>query len=349
MCNKKKTIGILTFYDGINYGAFFQCYALYNVINNMGFNVKIISFKSITHFINEYKHFLINYKPSVLIKNIMKIYKFRRAQKKMKRTPFVFNSMNLKEIFDIIIVGSDMVWDFKSSFTGFSSTYFGFNLNTKKLISYAASFGEVSLNDNVPEIVVEGLKKFDNISVRDVNSQVIIKKMLDLDVRTAIDPVFLYDFSDDIIKCKFYNFILIYAFSISKVLQSQIKDFAAKKNLKIISIGYNSFWADKHLIAVSPFEWLGYLKNASYVITTTFHGTLFSIKFNKKFCLLINNKAVENKIVDLLIDLNIEKQIYKKSSLIEDILSYNIDYEVVNSKLLTMINNSNKYLRNSII
>ena len=52
--------------------------------------------------------------------------------------------------------------------------------------------------------------------------------------------------------------------------------------MKLISVDYSNSWCDKNIIDIDPFEWLGYFKNAKYVLTSTFHGTIFSLKYKSR-------------------------------------------------------------------
>ncbi|NCS98918.1 polysaccharide pyruvyl transferase family protein [Candidatus Parcubacteria bacterium] len=340
----KKTVGILTFFDGINHGAFLQCYGLYKKVEKMGYKVKIISYKNPIHWIKEYKIFLWTKRVNLLIKNIKKIAKFKKEQKKIPKTRFKLVNRNIP-YFDNIIIGSDIVWNYKNPLFGKDLIYFGYKLKTENLISYAPSFGSIR-EHFLPKIIKEHLKKFKKISVRDENSKIILDKN-NIISELVLDPTFLYDFGKEAIIPTEEKYILVYAFTINEESINQIKKFSRERKLKIISIGYKQDWSDKDIVDVSPFEWVGYFKKADYIITSTFHGTIFSLKFKKSFY-IIPNEPINNKIEYILKQLNQKGRIFIKGKEIKDILNlgYDKDYD---KKLSSMIRESEKYLTESLI
>jgi polysaccharide pyruvyl transferase WcaK-like protein len=341
-------IGILTFHDGINHGAYLQCYGLYKTIENLGHDVKVVNYKNFKHWYREYKCFLWTKNPVLLFANIKKILKFKKSQKKLPKTIFTFSHKKVeKEKFDVIIIGSDRVWDYKNSFFGLDPIYFGSFLNSKKLFAYACSFGCVKPNDHVPRGVIFGLKKFSKISVRDENSLKILKRITYKPVRLVLDPIFLYPYLEEEKICKYNNFILIYSYQMSLDQIKQIKIFASKKNLNIIAIAYSQPWCDKNIIAISPFEWLGYFRNANYIITSTFHGTIFSIKYEKQF-ITLPNISINNKIEYILKISGLKNRILQNQSDTEKLLDSPINYKIINRKISKHIMESKKYLEESI-
>jgi hypothetical protein len=342
-------IGILTFHNGINYGGFFQAYCLFFTLKEMGYDVEIINYKNKKHWLNEYKCFLLTKNIPLLLSNICKIKKFKQAQKVFTLTNF---STNIKKIntskYDIIIIGSDIVWNYELEFLGHDPVYFGYGLKTKKIISYAPSFGNVSIKNDVPDYVSKGLKKFSNISVRDFNSLIIAEKEIGHKPQIVLDPTFIFNTKGkEEENCENEEYVLVYAFSLKKEEIHSIKLFVKKNNLKIISIGYFNKWCDKNIISVGPFEWLGYFRKAKYVLTSTFHGTIFSIKYRKKFAVSCNSQ-IENKIITILKEINLEGRIINGQD-ISSILNTIIDYDLVERKLGKMIDESRKYLHDSIL
>lgn len=191
MKNSKK-IGILTFHDGINHGAFFQAFSTYIFLKSKGYNVEIINYKNSTHWLAEYKAFLITKNPKILFSNIKKIFAFKKDQKQMNLGSFTKKASKIKKHFDVIVVGSDIVWNYEWAFLGKDPIYFGYGLNTKKWISYAASFGNIDYDTTiVPEYVSSGLQKFSYISVRDENSKCIVNKACGKEAEVVLDPTFL--------------------------------------------------------------------------------------------------------------------------------------------------------------
>ncbi|MBU4348414.1 polysaccharide pyruvyl transferase family protein, partial [Patescibacteria group bacterium] len=346
MKNKQKEkIGILTFHDGINHGAYLQAYALQNFLEKSGYPNKIINYKKFRHWIKEYKCFLYRKKTKDLIDNVRKIIKFKRSHRKFKLTRFTFSHKKVsKEKFDTVIIGSDEVWNFHNALLNYDSIYFGNDLNAKKVISYATSFGAVEQIEENFEKIKNDLNKFKNISVRDENSFNLVKKLTGREIPIVLDPIFLYDFSKEKIDCPYEDYILIYGGNLDENLIKEIK----KTNKKIISIGYQNSWADINVIDVDPFEWLGYFKNASMVITTMFHGLLFAIKYNKNFCLIVT-RGKKNKFTPIIDNLCLNSKIYDSNhDVLKNIFSDKINYDLVNKKLDILIKQSKEYLLKSL-
>lgn len=326
-------IGILTFHDGINHGAYLQTYSLYNTLKKMGHDVKIINYKNIKHWFREYMCFIIIKHPSSLVDNLKKIHKFRHTQRQLSMTDFTFLHKNVhKEQFDTVVIGSDEVWNFNNPFVGFDSIYFGYHLNAKNIISYAASFGAISPEQSIPIKVVKGLKRLNAISVRDENSKIIAQKITGKSAELVLDPTFLYDFKNEAKMCPHKNFILIYTPEFKDETIAKIKAFAKQENKILISVAYYNPWCDINVIPLDAFEWLGYFKAADMVITSMFHGTMFSIKYNKQFCTIMVPNRV-NKLRSILINLKLDGRILSPENSIGRIFETEIDYNIINQIL----------------
>ena len=213
----KIKIGILNYHSGINYGAFLQCYALYNLTANQGLDVQVINYKNIRFWLLEYRYFLLQVNPKILFSNIQKIRNFKKLLKQMELTKFTWRKSLLKhKKYDYIIIGSDEVWNYTNPLVGYDLTYFGKGLSTNKIASYAASFGWLDSDVVLPTAVKELISKFDFISVRDENSRTIISNNIGVDVPVLQDPTMLYGFDKEIADTKVpngleENYLLLYS------------------------------------------------------------------------------------------------------------------------------------------
>lgn len=342
-------VGILTFHDGINHGAFMQAFSLYQFLRQNGYNAEIINYKNVDHLKNEFRAFLLTKRPKDFVSNISKILAFKRDQKVMNLGKLEVKSSRVSDSYDIIVVGSDIVWNYKWSFLGNDPIYFGRNLNCKKLISYAPSFGNVSVNDSRPSHVISGIQSFDAISVRDANSADIVESIVGSRPQIVLDPTFLIDsipYEKGCKKCD-SDYLLVYAYLLQpEEIQSAI-EFSRSKGLKIVSVGYSNKWADENIVSLGPFEWLSYIRNANFVLTSTFHGTIFSIKYERNFVTSIND-SIRNKTVGLLEEIGLINRCVESSN-VDPIFEIDIDYQMVNKKLSYHIDHSKKFLRNSLV
>ena len=176
------------------------------------------------------------------------------------------------------------------------------------------------------------LKKFNSISVRDNNSYEIVKTLTGTTPILNLDPALVSGINQlKLPKVNIKNYIIVYAYT-GRILDDEkvaIKKFAKDNNKKIISLGYYHDFVDK-VIVCNPYKVLAYIKNADYVITDTFHGTIFSAIFEKKFVSLIR-KSNKEKLTDLLIRLNLEDRKLTDINEVGNIINKEINYEKVSN------------------
>lgn len=340
---KLKKIGILTMQRVLNYGSFLQAYSLKKLLTEYG-SVEFVDYEYEKTIIDDSKKLNLFQK---IIKNINFIY-YLKKKKHLKsfRNRYsnylshylnVNNKPNYYPKIDNLVIGSDEVFNCMQKFpVGYSRNLFGKGYEYCDIISYAASFGHTKLKDikekNIDRELSYLLRNFKGISVRDNNSYEIIKKLTNINSEINLDPVLVGDFAEEMknIEINLKNYIILYAYTdrITKEEELYIKKFAKTHKKKIVSIGFYQKIADYNLI-VNPFELLKYIKNADFVITDTFHGSVFSIKMNTKFCTIIR-KSNYNKLYYLLEKLHHKKQMINKISDIEKIYKEKIDFTISN-------------------
>jgi polysaccharide pyruvyl transferase WcaK-like protein len=352
-----KRIGILTFHNGINYGAYFQCFSLYKHLESLGHQPEVINYKSFSFWFKEKKHLLYN-KPKyhrsweVLWKNFKKIRQFKIAQKEIVNSPLTFSHSKINDLshkYDFIVVGSDIVWCFDDDLIGFDPIYFGYYLNPKKLISYAPSFGPTSPEVNLSDEIKKGLLKFDNISVRDENSKNIIDRNLHISPPVVLDPTFLIDDLNKYGKpIKDDGYILVYSYHTPKKYIKYLKKYAKNEGLKLIAVGYYCDWCDKNILNISPFKWLTFFKNASLVITSTYHGTIFSL-LNRKPFVTIDNKPTHYKTGQLLKSFKINNRLINSLPDFKEQINTEINYKSVEKYMNKETEKSKSYLNESLL
>ena len=344
----KKKIGILTFPTVTNHGGYLQAFATYNILKEKGYEVSVINYRNKKHLLNEYKALFIKKNFFITLTNIKRFFKFRSAQKRFLMDDLTTEIKKINtDKFDIVIVGADIVWNYDTPFVGKDPIYFGKGLENKFLISYASSMGNSDKDKPIPEYVKNGVKNFSCISVRDQNS-IDILEVINQKGTITLDPCLIYDYSKFEIKPNIkQKYILVYAFEFTDKDILEIKTFAKNKSLKIISIGFNTkhSWCDENLMVLDPLEFLGYYRSASYVFTSTFHGTLFAIKYKKKFALRMNF-TIERKVNTILEELKLTDQVIENS--VNECWENDIDYSYVDKKMSKKINHSRKFLFDSI-
>ena len=127
------------------------------------------------------------------------------------------------------------------------------------------------------------------------------------------------------------DYIIVYSYPNrikAKEEISVIKSFAKKYGKKLISIGFYFPWCDETIIP-NPFEVLGYIKGADYIITDTFHGSVMSIKYNRPFAALVRSSN-QQKMISLLSQFKLEDRIVSNMALLEKSLLLPIQYQEIN-------------------
>lgn len=366
----------------INYGSFLQAYSLKKTIESMGHTVEFVDYTIEPTVISEedkkeetFLSFI--YKIPGIIKKIAKavlrpFYRKIRAVLRPKSDISTWHTKVSREIseflqlskkynyrakVDLLIIGSDEVFNCLQSnkSVGYSMELFGKDNNAGRLISYAASFGNTTierLRKYKADIEVAGhLKNFDEISVRDQNSGNIVEILTGKKPLYHLDPVFIYDYEKEMsFTVDINNYIIVYAYSnrISKEEGESIVNFARSENKKIVCLGNHQNFCDIYIPATA-FDMLCYFKHADYVITDTFHGTVFSIKFNRPFTTIIretkeNSYGNAEKLSDLLMRFSFEERISSQASDIERVLKTPINFEDANKKISDETDNSRQYL-----
>lgn len=361
-------IGILTFWGVPNYGTFAQAYALQSVIQKIdpSRSVHLIAYLNKKHYQGYYSIIPFLKRPSInsLYEIFKRIIPTSNFVKKRRMFASAYNSINhtkelslkqlLKTDFNVLILGSDIIWDYSFDLFGNDHSLFGLGIRSKIKCSYAASFGTINTNMLVPDYVVKGLHGLNLISVRDEKSANIVNSITRNKPEIVLDPTWLWDFDKDqrIIKPKHSNYLVVYGQDFDEMFISQIINFATKSNLLIICLDCNNDnykWCDllikQHQL--SPFEWLGYFMYSEAVITSTFHGITFALIFRKKiaFC---KTEFIINKISSFLTSLDLFDLLCSESSTVNTMLSHKWDYDRVYSIIQNERKKSIDYLKKII-
>lgn len=259
--------------------------------------------------------------------------------------------------FDLVVIGSDEVFNCTQPSSPWAKTlhFFGEGIDAKKIITYAASFGYTAMDDlerhGLKGRIANALKNVSILSVRDMNSYSIIEQLTGKSPELCVDPAIIFDFGPYMPKeVPDKDYLVVYTYRGRVVDPGEIKaikDFAKSKNKKLISLYCYYDWCDKSVIADTPFELLSYFANADYVVTDTFHGSIFSMKFNRDFCTIVRNTNTQ-KIGFLLHQFKLSDRIAKTPADIKCVLEQSIDYANTNSVIEAETIKAKAYLRKAI-
>lgn len=286
----RKRLGILTFHNSRNYGAVLQTYALQKKMGETYEIVKIIDYR------NDEIEKILSLWPG-RVRGIREFafsvlaYVFR-LRKKVSFEKFLHKYMmiseriekeglkNLSSEYDVLVAGSDQIWN--TALTGNDTTYFLDFVNGDCLkVAYAASFGDTQavLTDQIKGL----LQGFDLITLREDNMKDAVVEAVSGDIELCCDPS-LFLSGDEWIgiaskRLKKRPYIFVFMIEVSESLIAYAKKLADDKNLILIS-NKNCFSFFRH---PSPSDFLSWIYNAEYVLTNSFHGTVFSVLFQKQF------------------------------------------------------------------
>ncbi len=312
-------IGILTFHCAHNYGAVLQAYALQTYLQQLGHDVYIINYRP--QYLLNAKKFCGHFRRlKMTVKRLLSFSSY--SQQKNKFASFCKEYLNVAEFdfnvksnsYDLFIVGSDQIWN--PSITGgeFDKIYFGdfkAGIDTK-IIAYAASIGGYCIKPEDKAFLRKKLNTFHGISVRENKLQIQLQSILHKNIDCVLDPSLLIDSSvfESLVSKPLMNqqYICIYEVAPDSRTVQIAKNLAEQRGyIQIIRIG-NYLRDYRGLINIKnagPIDFLNYIRYAECVITTSFHGTAFSIVFKKTFLTVNAGKSSDSRIKDMLCDLDL--------------------------------------------
>ena len=269
------------------------------------------------------------------------------------------NVINTVRQFDAIVVGSDQVWratmsDIPTYFLSFTKA-----INVKR-IAYAASFGTDDLNEYSKmdmKIAFESIKLFDAVSVREKSGVHLCRDYFKMDAVHVLDPTMLLS-KDDYLKlieeedkpCS-ENILLTYVLDRTQEKNDIIQRVGEALHLTSCENGAVKYFSNvvesnvSECIYPSVSRWVAGFRDAQFVVTDSFHGTVFSIIFNKPFVAILNSKRGSSRFISLLSVLGLENRLISTTNdLLEEHLKP-IDYTEVNKILNDWKLKSINYIR----
>lgn len=304
-------INVVTYCTYTSLGSILQAYSLQRKLHSNRCNSSILMYEDE----NQFNLIKVSSVKSLCKSIFQKVILHKVKAAYVKRTKFIENNINI-EYFknynefvhraendngEIYLSGSDQVWQPDNC----SPVFFLDFVKNSRCISYAASMGKTEIDDSKKELFCKYLNNFDYISVREEESAEVVRQLTEKEVEVHIDPTFLVSAKEWRDLSSQYNikkpYILLYMLYWDKSCKEKIKELKKRTGLKVYAIADNlsNVYADKILYDVGVEEFLWLVDNAEYVVTSSFHGTAFSVIFNKRFSAIINPKA-PSRITNLL-------------------------------------------------
>ena len=309
---KKQKIGIMTFHNADNLGAVLQAYALQRVLEeSCAVSAEVIDYRCPA--IEEtkkakYGSHLFSYLKA-LPKNVyygIKHRGFEKFRRKfLNRSEKTYTELTIADsvpLYDAYITGSDQVWNPECS--GWDDAYFlNFASDKQKKYSYAASLGTYHYKKDEYSRYQKLLERFDRISVRECSAVEELKKLGIDGVEVCPDPVFLLpaEYWRKIMSKRLCSkrYVLVYLVLPDVNVMNSAREYARKNNCKLIC----NKKSIEFILHNSPREFLSWVYYADCIFTNSFHGTVFSLLFNKPLAADIEllDSGINNRVEEILL------------------------------------------------
>jgi hypothetical protein len=358
-----KKVGILTLPPISNYGGIMQNYALQYVLKTHGYYPITLERRKKT---SKFKKFLLilknqtinringkyHFKPNEDQKIIINTNPSAFKKKYINSSEEIFSSRALREYIlnnkiESVIVGSDQIW--RADYTNFLDDFFLEFLKDDSInsIAYAASFGKDSINysNNQIKKYSNCLSKFNLVSVREDTGVEICNKYLHIKAELVLDPTMLLSKDEYLNNIDYSNItkstgVYYYILDMNDNKKKLINKIAKIQNNLIFNCQPKSYPGSSTLVLESyiipPIEnWIMGFEQANFIITDSFHGTVFSIIFNKPFYTVVNKNKGASRFYSLLSSLGLLDRLIDFDDVnIDNIdLKMDIDFSYANEKI----------------
>lgn len=313
-----------------NYGAVLQAFALqWYLSNHCGLDVRIVDYETDRH--RQKNKIFKRFSTNIIIQICMMLATLLRfgSLKKRKVRTFDFKEKNMlftskyisKEQLlnnipcsDVYLSGSDQV--FNPNGIDRDVYYLSFDKGNGKKVAYAPSFGVIQYSDNDKQYIKERIEDFDALSCRESEGAEFISSLLDKRIPSVVDPTLLLSVEEwNCISVKPSvkdRYICVYDLNGGENLITIAKQIQEKTGSKIYCItdkAQKKYDVDKQIYDAGPAEFVGWIQNSAYVVTDSFHGTMFSLKFNIPFYTYIAVPSSSGRITNILSRLNLSHRI----------------------------------------
>lgn len=349
-----KTVGLLTFHDEPNYGAFLQTFALSECLKKYGYNVIVIDLRIKDDF---------PYSFIVKISSpIIKYFIFERPKiKYLNRSDKIYySSEELSNNFpdcDIYMLGSDQVWNKSITKDLMYSYFFDFLPDNKPRLSYASSFGVGIWHFSSEEthVVKNLINKFKSVSVREYSAIGLLRDYCDVNAKLVVDPTFLInDYSKlaGVIKRNSGGGVVCFKFAKGKQFYEFLGNFTNIHKIEVSVLSKTlPLKGIKNIPLPTIGNWIKSIAVSDMVITDSYHALCFSIIYKKQFIVLPANEKNFMRLSELLSSLGlVERIFYSYDEVLKDdrwkrIIDYQMVYEILSSK----IDDSLSYLKAQLV
>ena len=376
-------VGILTILNVNNYGAELQCCALYRKLQQLGYDAEVINYLFGIHpehvFDGEKRTVpiplkqLIKVKLLPVVQNMFCMFHQKNKRLRNKRFdefhakynhltstvyPSVKSLYEAKFNYDVLCIGSDQVWNYMKGYS-LEPFFACFDKNNTKKITYASSIGLSSLSVEAEQVFKKELASFAYISVREQQASEILEKLLDRKIDVVLDPTLILNKQEWIEVAKYdmcpkEKYLLVYIVTIKPCdyVLTLARHIAKQRNLKIVRICRDAYpehsGSDvEEILTAGPSDFVGLFSKADFVVTNSFHGTVFSINFSKPFYSVIkSHHSTNSRLTSILKKLGLEDRIVPVGSQLPMISD--IDFSDPSAKLEAERKLSIEYIKKAL-
>lgn len=362
-------VGIITWCCYYNFGTYLQAYALQTFLKRNGYE---------NYILNDY-HYSVERPLFTKIKIALKYFvknTFLRKRCAYLKTDSIssrqyedFKSsylavdykvvplIELNNRYDVFVCGSDQIWN-PGGFSRKGNDFYFASFATKPKISYAPSIGVRKIPDEYKKHFLELISDFSFLSVREKSASKVLSDICGKKIETVLDPTLLLDRSDWLKLLSSpktdTKYLFLYLLTYNQHYVDVAYDFAARHNLRVRvvkSYGINLHIKDAE--PAGPLEFLNLLAGASYVMTDSFHATIFSIHYQKDFVIFKRFKDTDligqnSRVENLLERVGLKNRLVGEGALPLLYQQHSIDYQVVDERLKLEKIHSRKYLLNAL-
>lgn len=297
-------VGILTYHDTNNFGAQLQAASVQRFLASEGVNAELVDFRPYRHEIRRNMTLLRAFRRldfTGMKRELESNKRFRNSIFSMaevsNRSAFFASQVPaLCQAYDALVCGSDELWNF-GNYRGYMAPYildFAGRPGALK-ISYAASIGSYKPSPDMRARMKKALLDFSTILVRDPTTLAFVGE-LGLDAKRVVDPTFLADLGP--IKPPISDYVMLSG-AMKAQQVAQALEAARSLGLRVVTVGVRYPGHEGLYVPATPREWIGYVKQARYHITSLFHGAALSLKYETRFC-VFRTLGKEQKILSLL-------------------------------------------------
>lgn len=369
----RRSVGLLTFHRALNFGAVLQGLCLQQAIMRLGHGCTIVDY---TRRISDgiYQWFRVpNRKDRILhdiraLRYVSEQVRLRTRFAAFRQRHLVLSAQRYESVaalrdalpgFDAYVTGSDQVWNPNMLRLGHGEVFFLKFVGAAKRIAYAPSFGVSEVPAEYRHRIASLLQKFDALSAREDTGCRIIRELTGRAAQHVLDPTLLLpaEFYDEfLVEAPFKSpYILLYAMLKPEELRpvaERCKTLLGLPIVAVVPVQHNPrrySFADRVVYDAGPAEFLGWIRGAAFVCTSSFHGVALSVVFGKPF-VTIPCGVANRRITSLLEQLGIaERQVANADALMGMKADLDaVDYSSAGTLLQKAVLRSKQYLQVSL-